>query len=72
MLTNMYFSVAAATAYLVIYCILLQVERLQWLAFIMLILSPFVLCRMIYIILKHGRYTGRELLEDEEYGYGDY
>lgn len=71
MLTNASFSIIFTTAYLVIYCIFLQVEHLQKLAVCMFLLSPFVLCRMVYVILKYGRYTGRELSEDEEFGYED-
>lgn len=69
MLTNATFSIIFTTAYLVIYCIFLQAEHLQRLAVGMFLLSPFVLCWMVYIILKYGRYTGRELSEDEEFGY---
>jgi hypothetical protein len=71
MLKNVSFSIIFATVYLLVYCILLSVEQMQWLAVGMFIASPFVLCRMVYVILKYGRYTGRELAEGEEFGYQD-
>ncbi|RPE12605.1 hypothetical protein EGT74_03375 [Chitinophaga lutea] len=71
MLKNASFSIISATVYLLAYCILLQVERLQGLAVGMFLLSPFVVCWMVYVVLKHGRYTGRELAEGEEFGYED-
>jgi len=71
MFTNTTFSIITATIYLLVYCVLLQVPHLQWLAMLMFAFSPLVLCWMVYVILKYGRYTGRELAEDEEYGYGD-
>lgn len=71
MRTNATFSVIASTAYLLIYCLLLGLEGLQWLALLMFMFSPFVLCWMIYSILKYDKYSGRELSEGEEYGYED-
>lgn len=66
MRTNATFSIIAATVYLLLYRLLLPREDAQWLAMSMFILSPVVLCWMVYTILKHGKYTGRELSEGEE------
>jgi hypothetical protein len=71
MLTNATFSVISTTVYLLIYCFLLQLERLQWIAVLMLIFSPVMVCWMVYVVLKYGRYPGRELSEGDEYGYED-
>lgn len=71
MFTKASFSIIFTTAYLVIYCILLQVASLQGLAVGMFLISPFVLCWMVYVVLKYGRFTGRELAEGEEFGYED-
>ncbi|UPK68553.1 hypothetical protein [Chitinophaga filiformis] len=71
MLTNSTFSVIAVTVYLLVYCILLQIEHTQWIAVYMFIVSPFLVVWMVYTVLKYGVYTGRELAEDEEYGYQD-
>lgn len=57
--------------YLLVYCILLQIEHTQWIAVYMFIVSPFLVVWMVYTVLKYGVYTGRELAEDEEYGYQD-
>lgn len=71
MFKNSTFSVITVTLYLVLYCILLQIESTQWLAFRMFVLSPVLVIWMVYTVLKYGVYTGRELAEDEEYGYQD-
>lgn len=71
MLKNSTFSVIAVTVYLLVYCILLQIEHTQWIAVDMFIVSPFLVVWMVYTVLKYGVYTGRELAEDEEYGYQD-
>lgn len=64
------FSAAFVTAYLVIYCELLQFESTKGIAVAMFLLSPFLLIWMVYMVLKHGRYDGKEL-GDEEFGYQD-
>ncbi len=71
MLTNSTFSVITVTVYLLLYCILLQIEHTQWLAVYMFLLSPVLVIWMVYTVLKYGVYKGRELAEDEEYGYQD-
>lgn len=71
MLKNSTFSVIAVTAYLILYCVLLQIEYTQWIAFRMFLISPFLVIWMVYTVLKYGLYTGRELADNEEYGYQD-
>lgn len=71
MLKNSSFSITAVTVYLVVYCILLRIESTQSIGVLMFVISPFLLIWMVYTILKYGVYTGRELAEDEEYGYED-
>ncbi|SFE88923.1 hypothetical protein SAMN05518672_111180 [Chitinophaga sp. CF118] len=71
MLRNSTFSVITVTIYLVVYCFLLQIERTQWLGFLMFTLSPILVIWMVYTVLKYGVYNGRELAEGEEYGYQD-
>lgn len=63
------FAVATTTTYLLVYCILLQIESLQQLGIGMFTLSPVVLIWMVYSVLRYGRYTGRELEAGEEFGY---
>ncbi|SDH16080.1 hypothetical protein [Chitinophaga filiformis] len=71
MLANSTFSVITVTVYLLLYCILLQIEYTQWLAVYMFLLSPVLVIWMVYTVLKYGVYKGRKLAEDEEYGYQD-
>ena len=70
MLRNDIFSAGMVSFYLFIYCILLQFETTFSYAMGMLLFSPCILAWMIYTILKHGKYTGEEL-GDQEYGYQD-
>lgn len=70
MLRNDIFSAVVVTIYLVVYVVLLQFESTQFYGFRMLIFSPLLLCRMIYTVLKYGKYEGPELGEDE-FGYQD-
>jgi len=64
------FSAVFVTAYLLIYCELLQFESTKGIAFLMLLFSPFLLLWMVYTVLKHGQYNGKELGK-EEFGYQD-
>lgn len=57
-----------ATAYLVAYCIMLQVQPA--IGRFMFIFSPLVVIWMVYAVLKYAEYKGRELGEDE-FGYQD-
>ncbi|MFN8346889.1 MAG: hypothetical protein U0X91_17945 [Spirosomataceae bacterium] len=70
MMSKDVFSAAFVTAYLVIYCELLQFESTKGIAILMFLLSPFLVVWMVYTVLKHGRYDGKEL-GDEEFGYQD-
>lgn len=63
-------SVIVVTAYLVLYCILLQFEATLGFAVWMFALSPVALIWMVLRILKHGTYNGPALGE-EEFGYQD-
>jgi hypothetical protein len=59
------------TAYLVIYTLLHQLGASLELLGSMFLLSPFLVGWMAYTILRYGTYNGRELREDEEWGYQD-
>ncbi|HEY0900453.1 MAG TPA: hypothetical protein VGD90_14040 [Sphingobacteriaceae bacterium] len=71
MLRNSSFSVAATSLYLLVYLILLHVAVPLQLLLLMLTISPVLILWMVYTVLKHGVYTGRELEDDEEWGYED-
>jgi hypothetical protein len=63
---NIRFPVYFATAYLLIYVLLAQVERTQFLVPWLFILSPFLVCWMVYRILKDG-VESRKTFEDSFY-----
>lgn len=71
MLRNDVFSVGFVTAYFIVSVVLMQFEPSRSPGLIMALLSPFLLCWMVYTILKHGKYAGPELGKDE-YGYLDH
>ena len=60
-----------ATIYLVLYCITLQFEYLRPIGMYMFLFSPLIVLWLVYTVIRHGRYTGRELDEQEEFGYQD-
>jgi hypothetical protein len=65
------FSVSVATAYLVVFLLLFEVNASRDIIFGMFFFSPVVVGWMLYTILKYGRYEGAELNADEEWGYQD-
>lgn len=64
------FAILAATVYLMVFLIFVFLERTV-LASWMFFFSPLVLLSMAYIIIRYGRYSGKEMKEDEEWGYED-
>ena len=71
MLKNPGFVVAFVSLYLLIYTVLFQAGTDFSILMTMFVLSPFLVIWMVYVVLKFGKYNGRELKEDEEWGYGD-
>jgi hypothetical protein len=63
-------AVYIVTIYLVAYFILLQIESAAVFAMLMLLFSPVLICWMVYVVLKHGKYSGPGL-GDDEFGYQD-
>jgi hypothetical protein len=59
------------TFYLVIYTVLHQSGASLKLLGAMFLASPFLVIWMAYTILKYASYEGRELEENEEWGYQD-
>jgi sensor histidine kinase YesM len=59
------------TAYLIIYTLLHQSGASLQILGAMFLLSPFLVVWMAYTILRHAEYNGRDLYEDEEWGYAD-
>ena len=71
MLKKPVFAVIITTIAVVLYNILPQLTHSFTLAGIIFIASPFLMGWMVYTILKHGKYNGKELDDKEEWGYQD-
>lgn len=68
---NYKFSTAFVTIYLVVYTVLLRLEVPVEVSLLMFSISPILIIWMVYTIIKFAPYNGRELNENEEYGYQD-
>jgi len=53
------------------FIILLHLGYFDW-AWIFFSFSPIVIIAMVYNVIRHGKYTCRELKEGEEWGYEDW
>ena len=64
------FAITFASIYLLLFLISLHTSyyNVTWGLFLF---SPLVVIYMVYMVLKYGVYTGRELEENEEWGYED-
>lgn len=71
MFRNPSIAVAMVTAYLLLYYILFLLNVSLTVLFIMFVFSPFLVAWMLVIILKDRKYAGKELKENEEWGYAD-
>lgn len=60
-----------ATIYLLVYVVLLQFNLASNVTWTMFFLSPVLLVLLAYSIIRYGKYSGRELNEDQEWGYSD-
>ena len=63
-------AVITASVYLVVYLVFFYSGAFS-IMFAMFLAAPAVLIWMAYTILKHGKFNGKELAEDEEWGYSD-
>lgn len=71
MLKNPVFSVAFVTIYLVVYTLLLHTGASMNVVLTMFLVSPVLVLWMVYVVLKFGKFEGRELEPDQEWGYSD-
>ena len=71
MLKNPAFVVVFVTVYLLIYTVLFQNLASMNVLMTMFMLSPFLVIWMVLVVLKYGKFKGRELEDDEEWGYSD-
>jgi hypothetical protein len=64
-------AVAGVSFVLLVYTMLASLEvLLSWVALIFAI-SPVLVIWMVWVVLRHGEYNGKELVEDQEFGYED-
>ncbi|MEJ8843224.1 hypothetical protein WG954_12615 [Lacibacter sp. H375] len=71
MLKRPYTLAALATSYLVAYVVMLQLNILPNVTMIMFFLSPFLVLTLAYSILRYGHYNGKDLKDNEHWGYQD-
>ncbi len=65
------FAIMIGTSFLIVYLFLETVDAaFKWML-LLFSLSPIVIIWMAVQILKYGVFDGKELGNDEEYGYGD-
>ena len=64
-------AVFIASLYVIVYCLMFYLGRdfrpVMW----MFMGVPFVLGWLAYVIIRYGKYNGRALAENEEWGYCD-
>ncbi|GEO11566.1 hypothetical protein [Segetibacter aerophilus] len=68
---NYKFSTVFVTLYLIVYTIMLRLEVSLSVSLFMFSISPILVIWMAYTIVRYASYNGRELKENEEYGYQD-
>ena len=71
MLRNPILSTIVVSLYLLVYYILFNLQANQDIITGMFILSPFPVLWMVITILRDKNYRGKELEENEEWGYAD-
>jgi hypothetical protein len=71
MVRNPTFAASFVTLYLVIYTVLFQTGASSAILTGMFAVSPLLVIWMAITIMKYGKYSGRELDEQEEWGYQD-
>ena len=71
MLKHPAISTLFATVYLVVYVVLLQFNLANNFTTILFFFSPVLLCLLAYSIIRYVTYDGKELDEDEHWGYQD-
>ena len=63
-------SIIIASLYLLTYTLLTDNAETRYIAYLMFMFSPVIVITMVYLVLKKGKYTGKELGEEES-GYAD-
>jgi hypothetical protein len=68
---NHKFATIVVTLYLIVYTFLHQSGVSLKVLGVMFLLSPFLVVWMAYTILRYAPYDGKDLEENEEWGYAD-
>lgn len=65
------FAVFFSSSYFLVFLVSLNIgfDRLTWILFLF---SPFLLLYLFYSVLRYGNFSGRELADDDEWGYEDW
>lgn len=71
MLRNSTFAVVTVSLLLLFYVVLLRTGWLAPLAGLVYALSPLFMLWLVYTVIRYGKYSGKELQENEEWGYQD-
>jgi hypothetical protein len=64
-------SVFIVSAFLVVYVLLISTNTTASIGWMIFIASPFLLIWMVISVLRSKEFTGKDLEEDEEWGYAD-
>lgn len=64
------FAVLFSSLYFLVYLLVLPLDYLQ-LTWFLFFFSPLVLVYVVYSVIRYGSYSGKELVEEEEWGYED-
>jgi hypothetical protein len=71
MRTKEFIPVFVVSGLLLLYNVLMMVDGLSVMTGIIFFSSPFLIIWMIYAVLRFGKYNGKPLEKDEEWGYAD-
>ena len=64
-------SIILVTLYLLAFGVAGRLGAPLSLMFLMFSLSPILIIWMVYTVIRYGKYTGKELKPNEEWGYED-
>lgn len=67
-----HFVIVFATIFLLVYVLLINLEANAGLVMGMFTFSQVMVIGLAYVVVRHGVYDGKNLSQDEEFGYEDY
>ncbi len=63
--------VITVSGILLVYCVLIFTHSAINIAYTIFAASPLLMAWMVYAVIRKGKYAGKELDPDEEWGYAD-